>query len=694
MGNRIEIKFDFEDSTKTTGKYLVFDIETTGLPINRHAPPDDFKNWPYVIQIAWLLFDDEHKLIEYSNFYLKQPVVIPVDATNIHGITTAMMLEQGIEPSNVYANFKKVIDNTEYLISHNIDFDIPIMHCDFLRNGMQWDFPNNRMFCTMKTGTKFCKIPQRNGKYKWPTLTELYQKCFYPGHSMRIYPDATSTSNVHSANIDAAMTAQCFFKLNELGLFKELKTKTTANSLSTEQTEDIFEDLHGIYESEEYTRSDDIRYIAEIKHLGLGTFHVLKDMEQYRLNIKIADQFKKWDDQWAKISHKKKSQADKEASLKTAEERTRNAQEKQKEIDDLLVYALNIDDTVNWDSLKDTKKFKVPNPKNNLETELSRIVPPAPPPFRELPKEPDFGLYKPQLSLVDKIFKSLKERKIRQAETLYQEAMNALKKSIDEIKSINSNLKEQHEKKLKEFEEQKQTVNKRFDALEKDWERGKESYNNNQKEHNEKTEKLKEIYFNKNAEAVIQYCEMVLNNSQYPETFPKDFDLDYNPDSKLLIVEYALPAPDDLPTLTDVKYIATKKELKESFLSETQLSKNYDSAIYKITLRSLHELFEADKAEALEVIIFNGWVNAIDKATGKKVSNCIVTIQAKKNEFNEIELSNVDPKICFKNLNGIGSSKLASITAVKPIAQINKNDKRFIPSREVTNQLNEVEKNG
>ena len=63
---------------------------------------------------------------------------------------------------------------------------------------------------------------------------------------MRIYPDATSTSKVHSANIDAAMTAQCFFKLEELGLFKELKPNTTANNLSTKQIEDNFEDLHKI----------------------------------------------------------------------------------------------------------------------------------------------------------------------------------------------------------------------------------------------------------------------------------------------------------------------------------------------------------------------------------------------------------------------------------------------------------------
>ena len=250
--------------------------------------------------------------------------------------------------------------------------------------------------------------------------------------------------------------------------------------------------------------------------------------------------------------------------------------------------------------------------------------------------------------------------------------MSVWKKAIDETNSFNINLKKEYEQKIKEQEETILAMNQHYDMLEKDWETEKELFNKNQKDYNDKIDKLKENYFYKKVESIIQYCELVLNNSQYPETFPKDFDLDYNSNSKLLIIEYVLPTPDDLPNLKDVKYIATKKELKESFLSETQLSKIYDSTIYKITLRTLHELFEADKAEALEEIIFNGWVNTVDKATGKKVKICIVTIQTKKNEFNEIELANIDPKSCFKKLNGIGSSKLSNITAVLPIMQINK----------------------
>jgi restriction system protein len=109
--------------------------------------------------------------------------------------------------------------------------------------------------------------------------------------------------------------------------------------------------------------------------------------------------------------------------------------------------------------------------------------------------------------------------------------------------------------------------------------------------------------------------------------------------------------------------------------------------MYKITLRTIHEIHEADVANAIEAISFNGWVKAINKANGKEENNCILTIQVKKNEFNEVDLSNVDPKICFKNFKGVASSKLSSLTPVQPILQISKVDKRFVESYEVANQI-------
>ena len=90
------------------------------------------------------------------------------------------------------------------------------------------------------------------------------------------------------------------------------------------------EDLHDIDHSEEYTRSYDVRYVAEIRHLGLETYRILKDKDKWILENKVDAQFKKWDEQWSKIVHKNETQAKKEANQNLAEERTNDAQEKLK----------------------------------------------------------------------------------------------------------------------------------------------------------------------------------------------------------------------------------------------------------------------------------------------------------------------------------------------------------------------------
>jgi restriction system protein len=92
-------------------------------------------------------------------------------------------------------------------------------------------------------------------------------------------------------------------------------------------------------------------------------------------------------------------------------------------------------------------------------------------------------------------------------------------------------------------------------------------------------------------------------------------------------------------------------------------------------------------ANAIDAISFNGWVNSINKATGKEENNCILSIQAEKAEFMGIDLANVDPRTCFQTLKGVASSKLSSLTPIQPILQINRNDKRFVESYEVANQI-------
>jgi len=209
----LDITFDYSEIKK--GKYLVFDIETTGLPKYRDASPKDIKNWPYIVQIGWILFDEYGKMLEHKEYILKQRKNIPQTAIEIHGITNEIAKEKGIDLVIAYSEFMKALSNSEILVCHNMEFDFPIVTCEFIRNGLDPKLLSKKKICTMKVGTKFCKIPRYSGGYKYPTLSELFKTCFYA--------DAASISikEKHQALIDAGITAKCFFKLKELNVIKD-----------------------------------------------------------------------------------------------------------------------------------------------------------------------------------------------------------------------------------------------------------------------------------------------------------------------------------------------------------------------------------------------------------------------------------------------------------------------------------------
>ena len=69
--------------------YLFFDTETTGLPKNWKAPVTDLNNWPRLVQLAFLYYDNNGNKISGGDFIIKpEGFTIPADASRIHGIST------------------------------------------------------------------------------------------------------------------------------------------------------------------------------------------------------------------------------------------------------------------------------------------------------------------------------------------------------------------------------------------------------------------------------------------------------------------------------------------------------------------------------------------------------------------------------------------------------------------------------
>lgn len=409
------------------------------------------------------------------------------------------------------------------------------------------------------------------------------------------------------------------------------------------------------------------KYSAQITHWGLNDVKILASDDNGVLRNKVKDYVAILEEKWESITL------------------TKEAIRKLKEIDNILLHTLEIDDTVDWEQQKDKTKFNIPSPEKGSSILLSMIAKPSAAVNIEYLIKPSSIDFNPKLSFLDKMFASKKATKIKEADLQFEKALEDWGQSCKQIDEENQRLKNKFQDELLQYEKDVERVKRKNLEDVKKWEKDKSIFISNQEETNLKVQMVKEMYLKLEPSSIIEYCDLVLNNSQYPESFPKSFEIDYNSESKILIVEYSLPTIEDFPTLNEVKVI--KNELKEYHISEAQTLKRFDTTMYNITLRTIHELFEADTVNAIDAISFNGWVNAINKATGKRENNCILSIQAKKCEFIEIDLMHVDPKTCFKNLKGIGSSKLSGLTAIQPILQISRTDKRFTNHYDVADSI-------
>ena len=192
--------------------YLFFDTETTGLPKNYKAPITDSKNWPRMVQIAWQQYDLSQNLIAEKMYIIKpEGYTIPVEASNVHGISTEQALAEGHDLKSILELFADAIAKTDYLAAHNISFDEKIVGAEFVRKSFKTKWFSKKQICTMKASTNYCELPSKNGYgYKWPNLMELHKKLFGFGFE-----------EAHNAAADIGATAKCFWELKKLGVIND-----------------------------------------------------------------------------------------------------------------------------------------------------------------------------------------------------------------------------------------------------------------------------------------------------------------------------------------------------------------------------------------------------------------------------------------------------------------------------------------
>jgi restriction system protein len=487
----------------------------------------------------------------------------------------------------------------------------------------------------------------------------------------------------------------------------------------------------------------------EVWHAGLNKRHVLRGRDPEVLRRAGQVLAARWDEMWQRKQNAGKELLAREASaqgkegmLILAEIKTEQAAREIHQLENILSDGITNRIKNHWNLLKDQRHFPNQKPADPhfppMPDVPDTVFPPPPkePVTPEIPKKPippdlsdrvsrDDPRFQPVISAFDRMIPGRVEQKTREAEASFLkelevwtqrvrtynakvEAHNvyllSLRRTYQENKETYRRLRRQYDEECnnirtthqslvdrtkQEHDERVTRIRAEHVASFNKWEQEKSAFYDDQRKINRIIDERGQAYLKGNVADILEYCDVVLSSSEYPDYFPQEFELDYIEETQTLLVDYCLPKLEDIPTIKAWKYIHSKHELSSTLFTETFRNKLYDDLICQIALRSLYELFAADAANALESTAFNGRIRSIDKSTGQPFEACILSVHVKNAEFNEINLVLVEPRACIKKLKGVASSMLHQMAAVAPILQINRSDKRFVPSYEVAGTLDD-----
>ena len=119
--------------------------------------------------------------------------------------------------------------------------------------------------------------------------------------------------------------------------------------------------------------------------------------------------------------------------------------------------------------------------------------------------------------------------------------------------------------------------------------------------------------------AINEYVGIVLANSVYPEVFPVEHDHSFALQGRELTLTVTVPEPAGMPTVKEHKYVKARDEITATALPAREAKERYAGAVWQVAVRTLHEVFEADRAGKIHSVALTVGVETTAAATGLQV---------------------------------------------------------------------------
>jgi restriction system protein len=188
--------------------------------------------------------------------------------------------------------------------------------------------------------------------------------------------------------------------------------------------------------------------------------------------------------------------------------------------------------------------------------------------------------------------------------------------------------------------------------------------------HNAEIDHERSAYERGDQLGVARAMTRVLMNSELPAEFPDVVDVEYDQGNRVLHVVRVLPALDEMPSVKGYRVIKKDRELKEQPLTDAATKRLYDTVVYQLALRTIHELFKGDVARHVRSIDLKCVIDGFDPATGHPGQLVLARLRVEREHLDDIKLENVDPEACFKNLGGKTSSRPSNLRPIEVLPDL------------------------
>ena len=188
--------------------YMFLDTEASGEPVRWDVSSVDGSDWPYLVQISWVIYTLDGNEIKREKLYIdEKDFQSTSSALKIHKITDRFRQQNGFSRQEVLNRL--ILDLRKYdplLICHFLKFDLNLLKVELRRAKIEYDLNQIPAFCTM-LATKYLAGTAHARPLH---LSQLYAVLFYK-----------SLQNYHDALCDTLATAECFFELFKSGYITE-----------------------------------------------------------------------------------------------------------------------------------------------------------------------------------------------------------------------------------------------------------------------------------------------------------------------------------------------------------------------------------------------------------------------------------------------------------------------------------------